>query len=97
MRKVILVCLLLNFSMIYAQDATIKNLQSEARRTIQKDVPDTLKQLWFKGGNVNLNGTQGTLKNWASGGDKFSMALNVYLNYFIFYKKGKLTKENTYY
>ncbi len=96
MKKLFLLCLVLNVSVLYGQDATIKNIQSEARRTIQKDVPDTLKQSWFKGGNVNLNGTQGTLKNWASGGDKFSMALNVYLNYFLFYKKGRSNWDNTF-
>ncbi len=96
MQKLILLCLLLNISLLYAQDATIKNIQSESRRTIQKDVPDTLNNAWFKGGNLNLNGTQGTLKNWASGGDKFSMAINTYLNYFVFYKKGKSNWDNTF-
>ena len=50
-----------------------------------KDIPDTVKSAWVKGGMVNLNGTQGSLKNWASGGDKFSMAINSYFNYFFFY------------
>ena len=50
---------------------------------------------WFKGGNVYINGTQGSLKNWAAGGDKFSMAINAYFNYFVFYKKEKINWDNT--
>ena len=95
MKKLFSILFIAKSSFLFAQDATIKNLQSEAGRSIQKDVPDTLKKTWCKGGNVNINGTQGSLKNWAAGGDKFSMAVNAYFNYFIFYKKEKINWDNT--
>ena len=94
MKKFILLLLTFYGITAFAQDATIKNLQSEATRFVQKDVSDTAKA-WVKGGNININGTQGSLKNWAAGGDKFSMAINTNFNYFIFYKKNKINWDNT--
>ena len=95
MKKLFSILFIAKSFFLIAQDATIKNLQSEAGRSIQKDVPDTLMKTWFKGGNVYINGTQGSLKNWAAGGDKFSMAINAYFNYFVFYKKEKINWDNT--
>ena len=41
-----------------------------------------------------MNIAQGTLKNWAAGGDNFSLSMNMYTNGHAFYKKGKVTWDN---
>ena len=77
-----------------AQDPTIRILKTEANRTITKTVPDTIHKNWIKGGLFNLNIAQGSLKNWAAGGDEFSLSLNMYANAHAFYTKGKVSWDN---
>ncbi|MFT3902567.1 MAG: DUF3078 domain-containing protein [Niabella sp.] len=78
-----------------AQDETVKKLKDDASRTISKgDDSDTTKA-WKKGGFYNLNIAQGSLVNWAAGGDKFSFAINTNLSAYAFYKKGKRSWDNT--
>ena len=74
---------------IFAQDATVKNLQTEAGKTITKDPNDTIPKIWKTGGIVSLNLSQGSLSNWAAGGDKFSLSVNTFINLHAFYKKDK--------
>jgi len=81
---------------VTAQDSTISILKKEANRTITKSVPDTLKKNWIKGGLFNLNVGQTSLKDWAAGGDEFSMALNLYTNGHAYFKKGKTTWDNNF-
>lgn len=78
---------------VFAQDETVKGLKNEAAKTIKKEGPDTLA--WRRGGLYNLNLAQGSLSNWAAGGDNFSLSLTSYLNLFSFYKKGKNSWDNT--
>lgn len=79
----------------YAQDnITVKKLQSEINRQVKRDVADTVPWMWVKGGSVALNGTQGSLRNWAAGGDKFSLAINSYVNYYLFYRNGRQNWDN---
>lgn len=96
MKKIALpiVCLLLITNSNAQSNDAIQKLKAEAEKTIKKDVADTSNWKWYKGGNININGTQGTLKNWAAGGDKFSMAINAYFNYFVFHRKGKINWDN---
>ncbi len=84
----------LTTSIATAQDSTIKILKTEANRTIAKTVPDTVKQNWVKGGVFNLNIAQGSLKDWAAGGDNFSLSMNIYTNGHAYYTKGKVTWDN---
>ncbi len=77
-----------------AQDSTIEILKTEAIRTVPISIPDSIKKNWIKGGLFNLNVAQGSLKNWAAGGDNFSISLNVYTNGHAFYRKGKVTWDN---
>jgi hypothetical protein len=77
-----------------AQDSTISILKKEANRTITKAVSDTLKKNWIKGGLFSLNVGQTSLKDWAAGGDEFSMALSMYTNGHAYYKKGRTTWDN---
>lgn len=96
MRKLIFITIgLVFFSVAKGQDnLTVKKLQSEINRTIKKNIADTSQWVWIKGGALNVNGTQGTLSNWAAGGDKFQMAVNSYINYFLFYRNGRANWDN---
>lgn len=92
--KRILFPLLLLCLYAQAQDETVKNMQADAARSIKKDV-DTTPGHWKKGGLFNLNLAQGSLSNWAAGGDKFSLSLNTILSVYAFYKKDKSSWDNT--
>jgi len=96
MKKVIL-SLILFISLInicFSQnDIPVRTLPTEVFRTIAKPV-DTTKWRWKRGGIANFNMAQGTQKNWAAGGDNFSIALTSYVNYYIFYKYKKQTWDN---
>lgn len=83
------------FFEMYAQDPTIKKIQSEVTRSIKKEV-DTTDWRWKKGGTVSATLNQGSLTNWAAGGDKFSLSVNSNLNYFVFYKQDKHVWDNTF-
>ncbi|MEP6466083.1 MAG: DUF3078 domain-containing protein [Parafilimonas sp.] len=94
MKKWLLFIFILLSRMVVAQDSTIRILKIEALRTIPISVPDTINKNWIKGGIFNLNIAQGTLKNWAAGGDNFSFSLNMYTNGHAFYKRGKVSWDN---
>lgn len=78
----------------FAQDQTVQGLKAESVKTIKKD-KDTANFVWRKGGLYNLNLAQGSLSNWAAGGDDFSLSLTSYLNLFGFYKKDRHSWDNT--
>jgi hypothetical protein len=78
-----------------AQDQTVKNLRSSTERTIAKDANDTTAKKWKKGGLYGINISQGSLNNWAAGGDDFSLSVNSVLSLFAFYKNGKHNWDNT--
>src|SRR5690348_15501471 len=61
---------------LFGQDQTIKNLQTEAGKAIKKDPNDTIPKTWKMGATFSLNLSQGSLNNWAAGGEKFSLAVN---------------------
>lgn len=75
-------------------DIPVRTLPSEIFRDVKKDAKDTIQWSWKRGGLFNLNLSQGSLSNWAAGGDNFSMALTTYVNYFILYQRGKHTWDN---
>jgi hypothetical protein len=95
MRKIIFILLSPLCTISYAQDQSVKQLQNESSRAIKKDVADTVPALWKKGGIYNLNLSQGSLNNWAAGGDDFSLSLNSYLGLHAFYKNGHHSWDNT--
>lgn len=78
-----------------AQDATLKTLRTETERSIKKD-PDTTKKTWRRGGIYGINVSQGSLSNWAAGGDDFSLSVNSMLSLYAFYKKDKHSWDNTF-
>jgi hypothetical protein len=77
-----------------AQDETIKNLRKESERNIKKE-QDTTGRTWRKGGLYNINISQGSLNNWAAGGDNFSLSANSALNLFAFYTKDRHSWDNS--
>lgn len=95
--KNLLLLSLLTFAVAptFAQDETIKKLKDESGRQIKKDPADTLPDYWRKGGLYNLALAQGSLSNWAAGGDDFSLSITSYFNLFSFSKRGRHTWDNT--
>src|SRR5438093_3497930 len=88
MKKTLLTAFaILTTALTYAQDQTIKNLQTESGKTITKDPKDTIPKIWKTGGIFSLNLAQGSLSNWAAGGDDFSLSVNTFINAHAFYKK----------
>lgn len=91
--SIFVLCVLLAVS-ANAQDGTVKELKKEAEKVIAKDPADTVPRTWRLGGVCNVNVNQGSLSNWAAGGDKFSFSLNSYLNLHALYKKGRNSWDN---
>ncbi len=94
-RSVLFLLLIMISSTSQAQDAVVRKLQMESLRQIKRDVPDTGKKTWIKGGAYALSIGQGSQSNWAAGGDDFSFTINTSLRLFAFYKKTKHSWDNT--
>lgn len=95
MKKIFLFILLAAQLPGLAQDATVKQLSDEANRNIKKNPADTVEKKWKRGGLYNINLSQGSLSNWAAGGEDFSLSINSLLNLFAFYKKDQHSWDNT--
>ncbi len=81
---------------INAQDKAIRTLQLESGFIVPKvPAPDTSKKAWKKGGLYRLNLGQGSLSNWAAGGDDFSININTTLNLYATYKKNNFNWDNS--
>lgn len=80
----------------FAQDETIKKLKSDSETNIKKDPADTTQRIWKTGATLGLNLAQGSLSNWAAGGDEFSLSLNALTSLFAFYKKDRHSWDNTF-
>ncbi|PUZ27763.1 Protein of unknown function [Chitinophaga costaii] len=72
----------------------LSQYRDNATANIKKDPKDTIPKIWKKGMLINVNINQGSLTNWAAGGDKFSLSLSSLLNAYAFYKKGKHAWDN---
>jgi Protein of unknown function (DUF3078) len=79
---------------VIAQDQSVKDLQSNATKEIKEEKIDSGKA-WKTGGLFNLNLGQGSQSNWAAGGDDFSLSVASYLGFHAFYKKDKVSWDNT--
>jgi hypothetical protein len=93
--KILTAAFFLFTNSIIAQDAVVKSLLVESTRPIKKEEVDTSKKSWKKGGIYSINIGQGSLSNWAAGGDNFSLNISSRLNVYAFYKKGKLSWDNS--
>ncbi len=80
---------------IQAQDEQVQQLKKESSRTIKTGADDTATNYLRKGGLFNFNLAQGSLSNWAAGGDNFSLTLTSYLSLYRFAKKGRHSWDNT--
>ncbi len=79
-----------------AQDQTVKELQAASGKTIRKDDADASTRKWKQGGFYSINLSQGSLSNWAAGGDNFSLSVNSLLSLFAFHKNGRHSWDNTF-
>jgi len=94
MKKLIVTALLTTCGFIvFAQDQTVKDIQKTANRELKDDTSH--HQGWRLGGFVNINLAQGGTRNWAAGGEKFSLSANGLLSLFAILKSGKSTWYNT--
>lgn len=96
MRNLLFFLLLLFSLNATAQDSTVQSLRSDAGREIKRDPADTLPAVWRRGGVLGLNISQGSLSNWAAGGDEFSLSLNTLVSLYAFYKKDRRSWDNTF-
>jgi len=78
---------------VTGQEIPIKPIIIETAKTIKKEA-DTSKWNWKRGGLLNFSLAQGSLSNWAAGGDNFSLAVSSYFNYYIFYQKDRISWDN---
>jgi hypothetical protein len=89
------VLLISNFCL--SQDASIRQLQAESLRTFQNTASittDSIPRAWKAGGLYSISLGQGTLSNWAGGGDDFSLSVATSINLFASYKKNKNSWDN---
>ncbi len=94
--KNILISFILAVSIVAtAQDSTVQSLQSQSNREIQHDAADTIPMAWRKGGIFSVNLSQGSLRNWAAGGDEYSLSQNTLLSLYAFYQKYRHIWDNT--
>lgn len=94
MKNLLLLFFLCCAHIVFAQDETVQGLKTDASKAIEKDPNDTIAKIWKTGGVFSLNLAQGSLSNWAAGGEKFSLALNSFINTYAFYKKDKHSWDN---
>ncbi len=96
MRSLILPACILISAASFSQDESVKKLKTDSEKEIKKDPADTAVKTWRKGGIYGLNISQGSLSNWAAGGDNFSLSVNSMLSLYAFYKKEKHSWDNTF-
>ena len=94
MKNAIVFVFILSAFTTLGQDTTIQSMKTEASKGITKDPNDTIPEIWKTGGVFSLNITQGSLSNWAAGGEKFSIAVNSLLSTYAYYKKDKHSWDN---
>ncbi|MCW3462789.1 DUF3078 domain-containing protein [Chitinophaga nivalis] len=87
-------CCLFCFVAAHAQNDWMKTSRDEAAKKFKKDANDTIPKLWRKGLNLNVNINQGSLSNWAAGGDNFSFSLGSNVFAWAYYKKGRHSWDN---
>lgn len=93
-RIILLVIIFVTTSIIcFAQDIPVRQLPTEVFRTITK-AKDTTHYTWKRGGMFNFNMAQGSQKNWAAGGDNFSIALTTHINYYLYYQHKNQSWDN---
>lgn len=78
-----------------AQDIPVKTLPTEIFKSVTRKATDTFTVWrWKRGGLINVNLSQGTLSNWAAGGDNFSLSTGAYVNYYLYHQGGRHNWDN---
>lgn len=94
MKKISYIIFLFCYIQSFTQDITVIKLPNEIFKNVKKEV-DTTNWKWKRGGIISINLAQGSLSNWAAGGDDFSMAINSAVNYYILHKAYNYTWDNS--
>lgn len=76
---------------VWGQNNELRTLPSEIFKVVRKNSKDTVNWTWKFGGTSNANLGQTSLKNWAAGGENFSISASVYQNLYLYFKKNKRT------
>lgn len=92
--RITVLVLFFSLNICLAQDPTVTELRKGSTKSVRVD-PDTAKWKWKRGGVVSANLAQGSLSNWAAGGDNFSMAFNAFANYYLLYRDGRHSWDNS--
>ena len=90
---ILFLILSITFIQAKSQDIPIKPIIIETAKTIKKEA-DTSRWNWKRGGLLNFSLAQGSLSNWAAGGDNFSLTVSSYFNYFLFYQRNRISWDN---
>ncbi len=95
MKKVFFSMLLVSLVvLVNAQDIPVAPLITTTSKTVIKKEADTTKWNWKRGGLINFALAQGSLSNWAAGGDNYSLTVSSYFNYFLYYQKKRISWDN---
>jgi hypothetical protein len=89
---IFLFCLLAGMYSLHAQDWRTEREEMNKKFKIAED--DTAKVRWRRGGIFNINVNQGSLTNWAAGGDKFSFSVASTFTGYIAFRQGRRTWDN---
>lgn len=94
MKKLLFVIIILSFYKAQTQEIVVKRISKDIFKNVKKDT-DTSKWKWKRDGLVGVNIAQGSLSNWAAGGDNFSMSINTNFSYYIFHRAKRYTWDNS--
>ncbi len=92
MKQFICIALLIQFIALksLAQDAVVREFQL----TASKEIKSLDSNGWKFSGSFNFNINQGSLANWAAGGEQNTLGINSILNYAVNFRKDKKTWDN---
>ncbi len=82
------------YNVVQSQDIVVNNLRKETSKTVNKEA-DTTTWNWKKGGVFSFSLAQGSLSNWAAGGDNFTLAVNSFFNHYWLFQKDRHVWDNS--
>ncbi len=97
MRQIVLLCIccLMGMSALRAQGSqSWTQEREETEKKLKMAQEDTAKLRWRRGALFNVNINQGSLSNWAAGGDKFSFSIASTFTAYIAYRQGRHSWDN---
>ncbi|MBX2932576.1 MAG: DUF3078 domain-containing protein [Chitinophagaceae bacterium] len=95
-QSVLLIFLLVSsVYIVYAQEIPVKRISGEIFKNVKKE-KDTTTWRWKRNGIVGANIAQGSLSNWAAGGDNFSLSINTFFSYYLYHRAKRYTWDNSF-